>query len=253
MAFEDRLKEARLQKGYTQEQIAEKIGVAKSTYTGYEKGTREPNVNTIGKLMKEFGVDANFLWQDDTTFPFELTYDEMENLVKKYRKLDPYGQETIDIALDRETTRVTLLKEQADQATASNTRIAELENALHQQAPLLRMYTYMHKIAAAGKGFYFEDIPTDTLEAPYMEGADFIIGVNGDSMEPTYYDGELVYVQKRQIVETGDIGVFTLNNEWFIKEAGEEGLISHNDKYPVIPGTPDIHCIGKVLGKVSEM
>lgn len=106
MAFEDRLKEARLQKGFTQEQIAEKIGVAKSTYTGYEKGNREPNVNTIGILMKELGVDANFLWQDETTFPFELTYDEMENLVKKYRDLDEHGKEMVDFTLLKEWERV---------------------------------------------------------------------------------------------------------------------------------------------------
>lgn len=106
MAFEDRLKEARLQKGFTQEQIAEKIGVAKSTYTGYEKGNREPNVNTIGILMKELGVDANFLWQDETTFPFELTYDEMENLVKKYRTLDEHGKEMVDFTLLKEWERV---------------------------------------------------------------------------------------------------------------------------------------------------
>ncbi|MCD8020857.1 MAG: hypothetical protein LUF92_15180 [Clostridiales bacterium] len=52
-----------------------------------------------------------------------------------------------------------------------------------------RIYTYMHKIACAGKGYIFDDIPTDTIEAPYVEGADFIIGVSGNSMEPTYYDG----------------------------------------------------------------
>lgn len=107
MAFADRLKEARLKKSYTQEQIAEKIGVAKSTYTGYEKGNREPNVNTIGKLMEELGVDANFLWQDDTTFPFELTYDEMENLVKKYRALDEHGKEMVDFTLTKEWERST--------------------------------------------------------------------------------------------------------------------------------------------------
>lgn len=111
MAFEDRLKEARLQKGFTQEQIAEKIGVAKSTYTGYEKGNREPNVNTIGILMKELGVDANFLWQDETTFPFELTYDEMENLVKKYRVLDEHGKEMVDFTLLKEWERVNAEKE----------------------------------------------------------------------------------------------------------------------------------------------
>ena len=105
MAFADRLKEARLKKGYTQEQIAEKIGVAKSTYTGYEKGNREPNVYTIGKLMEELGVDANFLWQDDAIFPFELTYDEMENLVKKYRELDKPGQKAVIAILENEYER----------------------------------------------------------------------------------------------------------------------------------------------------
>lgn len=114
MAFEDRLKEARLQKGFTQEQIAEKIGVAKSTYTGYEKGNREPNVNTIGILMKELGVDANFLWQDETTFPFELTYDEMENLVKKYRTLDEHGKEMVDFTLLKEWERVKADEEAAE-------------------------------------------------------------------------------------------------------------------------------------------
>lgn len=110
MAFADRIKEARLRKGYTQEQIAERIGVAKSTYTGYEKGNREPNVYTIGRLMEELGVDANFLWQDETTFPFELTYDEMENLVKKYRELDAHGKEMVDFVLSKEYDRIFVVR-----------------------------------------------------------------------------------------------------------------------------------------------
>ena len=118
---------------------------------------------------------------------------------------------------------------------------------------MMRIYTYLRKIACAGNGFYFDDIPTETIEAPYLEGAEFIVGVNGDSMEPTYKDGDLVYVEKRQIIETGEIGIFIINNECFIKEAGEEGLISHNPKYPMIPGTENIQCIGKVLAKVPVL
>lgn len=109
----------------------------------------------------------------------------------------------------------------------------------------------VHKIAAAGTGFYFDDIPTDTLEAPYTKNADFIIVVSGDSMEPTYSDGDLVYVEKCQIVHTGEIGIFMVNNECYIKEAGEEGLISHNSKYDMIPGNENIICVGQVLGKVQ--
>lgn len=84
-----------------------------------------------------------------------------------------------------------------------------------------------------------------------MEGADFIIGVSGDSMEPTYSDGDLVYVEKRQILNAGEIGIFMINNECFIKEVAEDGLKSHNPKYKTIPGSDSIQCIGKVLGKVD--
>ena len=43
MSFSQRLKEARLAKGYTQQEVADQIGVAKSTYSGYENGFREPD------------------------------------------------------------------------------------------------------------------------------------------------------------------------------------------------------------------
>lgn len=135
MTFSDRLKEARLAKGYTQEQIAEKIGVAKSTYTGYEKGNREPNVNTIGKLMSELHVDANFLWQDGTTFPFELSYDEMENLVKKYRELDDHGKEMVDFTLSKEYERSKELKENNSNVVPIQKQDQEL-NAAHDRTDI---------------------------------------------------------------------------------------------------------------------
>lgn len=115
MGFCDRLKEARLAKNYTQEQLAEIIGVAKTTYTGYEKGNREPNMLTISKLLKALAIDANYLWQDETTFPFELTYDEMEHLVKRYRELDTHGKEMVDFTLDKEYERSKSEKEAVDE------------------------------------------------------------------------------------------------------------------------------------------
>lgn len=112
-----------------------------------------------------------------------------------------------------------------------------------------RVYTYMQKIACAGTGFYFDDIPSDTIEAPYMEGADFIIGVSGDSMEPDYQDGDYLYIKKVDTLLYGDVGIFTIGNECFLKEFGENGLISRNKTYSDIPGTEDVRLIGKVIGK----
>ena len=67
MAFNDRLKEARNNVGLTQEQLAKKLGLAKSTITGSEKGTSEPNMITVKHLMDILKVDANYLWQDEMT------------------------------------------------------------------------------------------------------------------------------------------------------------------------------------------
>lgn len=59
--FNENLKNARLKKGLSQKDVAEKIGVAKSTYSLYESGSREPNVQTIKKISDVLGVSADDL------------------------------------------------------------------------------------------------------------------------------------------------------------------------------------------------
>lgn len=61
MSFGDRLRDARIAKGMTQEQLAAQIGVAKSTLTGYEKGNREPDLYKIKKIINVLGVDSKYL------------------------------------------------------------------------------------------------------------------------------------------------------------------------------------------------
>lgn len=109
MSFGERLKEARLLKGYTQKQLAEKLNIGGTTVTGYEKDNSEPNMNTISKIMEILNVDANFLFQDEssgTNQEEKEISEKIKNLAKKYRDLDPYGRQSIDIALDRELARV---------------------------------------------------------------------------------------------------------------------------------------------------
>ena len=52
MSFGDRLKEARIMKGYTQKQLAEKLNIVGTTLTGYEKDNSEPSMNTISTIMQ---------------------------------------------------------------------------------------------------------------------------------------------------------------------------------------------------------
>lgn len=268
MTLGDILKQYRIDNNISMDEFVKKSSLSKGYISMLENNINPrnnkpiaPTLPTIRKVAIGMNMDIDTLLkkldscqeislQNDTSISnnrkyeqFELSLDEIE-YIEKYRSLDPYGKETVSYILDREAERVATLQEKDKQ-------IAGLGKSLNPPPASLRIYTYMHKIASAGKGFYFEDIPTDTIEAPYHKDADFIIGVNGDSMEPTYSDGDMVYVEKCQIVNVGEIGIFVLNNECLIKEAGENGLISHNPKYALIAGNENILCVGKVLGKVT--
>lgn len=236
----ERLKEIRESTGMNKKEFANYIGLKYTTYNGYETGAREPASDFLILISEKFDVSIDYLLglktNSEILHSYQLKSGEYE-YIKKYRLLDEFGRNHIDYELNRELERIQQIKNVSNQRASS---------------AALRIYTYMHKIAAAGNGYYFDDIPTDTIEAPYKEGADFIIGVSGESMEPMYSNGDLVYVQKCQVVNTGDIGIFMVNGECYIKKAGEEGLVSLNEKYPLMPGTDTIQCIGKVLGKVIQ-
>lgn len=61
MTFGERLRDARIKKGLTQQELSQQIGVAKSTLTGYEKGNREPDVFKIKKIIEALDIDADYL------------------------------------------------------------------------------------------------------------------------------------------------------------------------------------------------
>lgn len=243
----ERIRFAREQKGFLQGELAKLIGVKSSgVISNWENDLNKPDAEKIVRLCSVLDISASYLLDYYGKPENEFTTADINHL-KKYHELDDFGRKTIDIILDRESERVKTLNQQNDRIKDLESKPIIIEK---YDDTMMRIYTYLRKIACAGNGFYFDDIPTETIEAPYLEGAEFIVGVNGDSMEPTYKDGDLVYVEKRQIIETGEIGIFVVNNECFIKEAGEEGLISHNPEYPMIPGSENIQCIGKVLAKV---
>lgn len=113
MAFYDRLKESRIKAGLTQEQLAEKLGVAKSTLSGYESGNREPTVATIAKALEILNIDANYLYQDETKALTELVISlDDKALIKKYHALDNHGKEMVDFTLEKEYERSVALADQ---------------------------------------------------------------------------------------------------------------------------------------------
>ena len=59
--FHNNLRKIRVQKGMSQKDVARKIGVAKSTYSLYESGNREPNLVTIKRIVSALNISADEL------------------------------------------------------------------------------------------------------------------------------------------------------------------------------------------------
>jgi transcriptional regulator with XRE-family HTH domain len=91
----------------------------------------------------------------------------------------------------------------------------------------------------------FSDVPN---------GVDFALTVRGDSMEPLYFNNDIVFIKTGIIDESGQIGVFLLNDEGYLKMLQGNRLVSLNNKYkPVTIGEFDsFYCVGRAIGKSNS-
>lgn len=86
-----RLKQYRVACGITQEQIAEKLNINRSTYTKYETGVSEPSFDLLSRIVSIFGTDFNSVLSEkdmyegsiyDSKMPmFNLTKDEQDIVI----------------------------------------------------------------------------------------------------------------------------------------------------------------------------
>lgn len=73
-SFGDRLKAEREKKkqdnpNWTQQYVADKLGVARSTYTAYERGTKQPSLETLTKIADLLDTTTDFLLGRDNISP----------------------------------------------------------------------------------------------------------------------------------------------------------------------------------------
>lgn len=127
--------------------------------------------------------------------------------------------------------------------------------------------------ASAGTGNFLDQENFEIMSFPESAvptNADFGVWVSGDSMEPVYHDGQVVWVQKCAALNIGEVGIFLYDGEGYIKVYDEqepsdeqwdtyldsEGvlrnqpvLVSYNKAYPPRPVSPELSfaVIGRVL------
>ena len=232
MGIGRRIKEARENLGLTQNELAERVGITASAITNYEKETSHPKESIMYKLIEILNVDANYLFQDvvKINYQFEANFSEQE-IIKKYRVLDEHGKSLIDLVLNSEYERCTTVPEIPQEAT--------------------RIINYYYRLASAGSGqIVFDMPPTESIEIPDIPGykhVDYAIGVNGNSMEPVFNDGDVLLVQMTEEIEPGEIGIFIVDGQSYVKKLGNGELISLNKGCDNVELTPDSKCVGRVI------
>lgn len=242
MSFGTRLKARREQLGITQPQLAEMLGVSKGAIGNYETDANSPKATILFKVFDVLKCDANYLFQDEmgNNYPMKVSYDEYES-IKKYRNLDDHGKELVNYTLDKETERI-----------EKYGKLGEASRPI--TAFPMRLISYYFKNASAGTGqLVIDNLPDKDIEIPdkpEYRNVSYAIGVNGSSMEPVFYDGDILLVEATREIEVGDIGIFQINDECFVKKLGEKELISLNKDYKNIPLDETAATLGKVIGKL---
>jgi transcriptional regulator with XRE-family HTH domain len=291
-----RMRLLRERENLTQKEVAEKLGISPSAYNMYEKGKREPNIDTLQKIADFYEVSLDDLIG---IIQYPISYTGL--IGGPYKTIAEFrnAQKTVDRILDEDflkesgqqnipyTTDYRLLMRQKFSRTLVNNeqeiyliiKFRELNDkgqkkATHyiedlskipeyQKEPTsapeskIIVLPYFRAGVSAGSGiFILGNEAEDEIELPDLpeyEAADFAIDVNGDSMEPDFSHEDIALVQQDAELFPGDIGVFVVNSNAFIKELGEKELISRNKDYKNIPihEGDNVVCMGKVIGKVK--
>ncbi len=226
--------------------LSERSGVPYTTIDSfYKKGFENTKMSTIKKIADALDVSLDYLMMDSITDEsygktngFLLHYPEMEH-IKKYRTLDGHGKKVVDFVLDEEAARAAGERRRGGQREPTKDNVIYIPFQCSIQP------------ASAGTGTYLGPEAFEIIhvrENDLTRRAAFGVPVQGDSMEPRCRNGDILIVEGAEEIEPGEIGIFTIDGEGYVKELGEGELISLNPEYDPIPINESIRCHGRVIG-----
>ncbi|CAL7887593.1 Peptidase S24-like protein [Fusobacterium necrophorum subsp. funduliforme] len=118
-------------------------------------------------------------------------------------------------------------------------------------------------VVSAGNGTFGVDDITNWIEFSenIFPPCDFATTVTGNSMEPKIYDSDILLIKKTETLDSGDIGIFKIDDNVFCKKlqlntlTNEVILKSLNSEYPARylskEELENFKIIGKVVGKID--
>lgn len=228
------------EKKITQKALSKQLGVPTSTINNWIKLNRS--------IPSEFIIPiCEFL---DITPYLLLTG---ENVSSK-SVLDPDEQELLDIYNSLSPKSQGRLRERAEV-------LAELEAPVvkepePEQETIFIEYSTLKVSDGTGEPL-IDDTYHDFLKvkrSDLTEEANFAVQISGNSMLPRFKDKEWVLVRSQPDVEIGEIGIFIIDGNGYIKERAADRLVSINPEYDDIyfKENQDIKCKGLVIGTLES-
>lgn len=240
MDFLEKLNQLMAQNKIKISELSRQSGIPYTTIDGfYKKGYQNIKLSTLKQLSDFFHVSLDYLARDELENP---VLDEGEEaLLMKYRMLDEFGKRKVDSVAESEY--ITVMRIRRKPAAEKECEVVELP--------------FYEDKAAAGTGYMLNDNGYEMMRVVRTretDRADFVVTVSGASMEPEFHDGDHVLVRSQPDVYEGEIGIFVVNGDGFIKKKGKNRLISLNRNYRDIVLYPydTVSCAGKVIGKLAQ-
>lgn len=217
------------------------------------------NTEVFGERLKELR-DSRHLTQEQLGNAIGVTRQYISNIEKKHKTP---GKEIIASLADYFNVDMAYLMGNSDVQNSYNFDgifKAGYEEALRTLGRLKEVPVYTG--LSCGRGVGVDETPIDYVGVPtYMiNGSQYFANpAEGDSMIPKIKSGDLLIFEESPVVESGKIGAFSLNGQYYCKRFkklsdGSCWLFSDNESYEPIPINPtdDFRILGLYKLKLSK-
>lgn len=206
MTNEEVLKKIIEEKYQNVKAFSEKINIPYTTVRSIlERGLLNAKVENVIRIADELNMRAEDM----------LLLSEKENLNKD---LYFYFEK---LTKDSKLKVINFAKSKLDEQNTISDNVVPFPTTLNLDA-----------VVSAGTGEWQDDNFKEEIEYDgTIPSHDYVVRVNGDSMQPLFEDNQILFVRKTSDVRDGQIIVCMLNNETYVKKIMGNRLVSLNKKY----------------------
>ncbi|MDI0220759.1 XRE family transcriptional regulator [Staphylococcus aureus] len=214
----------------SQKKLAELINIKPSTLSDYLNLRSNPSHGVIQRIADVFEVGKSDI---------DTTYKDDNDITSIYNKLTPPRQENV----------LNYANEQLEEQNSKGDNVVDINSYKQEKTPV-----NVNGCVSAGVGerLHDETLFTEMVKGP-IPTHDLALKVNGDSMEPMFKDGEIIFVEKTHNIKNGQIGIFIIEEEAYVKKVFVEDdrltLVSLNKDYDDLHfyRNESVRLIGKVI------